>query len=258
MKRIAGLALGLAALAAPTSARADGTICAPTSVHLCVAAKFQLNGANGLDVYLFNGATAGSTNWQSIITGFGVYNLGSFGGTWALSGVVFNDWNGVSTTNSSIAGWSFATGGGLNSLGVTLNAGAASGGSSGISTCDGPTSNGGNTRWLTCEGGPTFGANADWLKFSFTHSGGTALNTGTPLTQLQWGFKAQAVEGFNGQSYECVSSVTDAKYCAPPVDNPPGGGTGEDDVVPEPATMTLMAVGLAGMAAANRKRRKQR
>jgi len=254
MKKFAGLAIAAAALLVPSKARAlDTTMCAPAVVHLCAAARFELSGTNVLNVYLFNGATAGSTNWQSVITGFGVYNLGSYAGSWALTSVFFNDWNGSSTTNAAIAGWSFATGGGLNSLGVSLNAGAAAGGSSGISTCDGPGTSGGNTRWLTCEGGPTFAANADWLKFSFTHSGGSALNTGDVLGQLRWGYKAQAVEGFGGQSYECVSGLTDAKYCAPDLTGTPT----EFGVVPEPATMSLLATGLAGMAAASRRRRKK-
>ena len=76
------------------------------------------------------------------------------------------------------------------------------------------------------------------------------------LALIEWGFRAQSAEGIVGGSLKCETAT--GLYN--------GGGAdcditdipdGPQETVPEPATMTLLATGLVGMAAARRKRNKQ-
>ena len=232
-------------------------VCAPSSVHVCVTAQFTISGGNTLNVFLFNGSGGQGTNWQSVLTEFGVGDLPT-AGAWALGSVYFNDWNGTSllsngaTALAANGGWTFNTS--IPSAGITLQAGAnGPGGNGGISTCDGPTGGPPNLKRLTCEGGgTTFGGTDDWLKFSFTYSlGGLTQST---LDNLDWAYKVQAVEGLAGQSYECETLAGTHKYCAP---DTPDNGVPLETVTPEPGTMSMLAFGLAGMAAAARRRRKR-
>ncbi|MES2304396.1 MAG: PEP-CTERM sorting domain-containing protein [Gemmatimonadota bacterium] len=258
MKKFAGMALGVAALMAPVAARADvtETRCAGSTgagTLTCVTAKFALSGGN-LQVYLFNGSTAGSKIIASSLQGFGVFGLGGYAGSWTLGSAIWQNYVGVAGVASGdvTADWSFVTS--IPGVGVTFNGGADAGGNGGLVTCAGP-SGGSGTNYKTCDGspGPTFSGNEDWMVITLNHTGGTALDAAA-LTALEWGWKAQRV-GANSISLECVSNaaVGTAKYCG--TDDSTGGNEGEDDVVPEPATMSLLAMGLAGMAANRRRRR---
>ncbi|MEO5800108.1 MAG: PEP-CTERM sorting domain-containing protein [Gemmatimonadales bacterium] len=258
MKKFAGLALGVAALMAPVAARADvtETRCAGSTgagTLTCVTAKFALSGGN-LQVYLFNGSTAGSKTVMSTIVSFGIFGLNSYNGTWGFGSANWQNFGaGTPASGDVSADWS-----GITSIpglpGVTFNQGADAGGNGGLTTCAGPTG-GSGTNYKTCDGspGPTFSGNQDWMLFTFTHVGGTALDAAA-LTALEWGWKAQRV-GANSISIECRTDVGagNAKFCG--TDDGTGGNQGEDDVVPEPGTMSLLAMGLAGMAANRRRRR---
>ena len=241
---MAGVAAIAAMSALPSSARADfnDTMCI-NSADVCVKAAFVLSGTNSIEVYLFNGVGVDAAGSESVLTGFGIDLPSAVAGTWSLGGVSYVN-NGVAT--NVLGGWSFQTGGGLNSIGMSLDAGAGAGGSSGISTCDGPT--GGGTKYRTCEGNGTFSGANDWVKFTFNKTG--AAMTQAQINALNWGYKVQAVEGIGGGSLECSSNASLAKYCG---DDVPGTST--EIVTPEPATMTLIATGLAGMAAARRRKK---
>jgi hypothetical protein len=257
MQRYTSLILASAALLAPQLARAQQTLCVPDTEGYCVEAMFTLSSDNTINAFVFNGPGSNGAV-QSVLTQFALGGLPA-AGTWSLASTRFNDWNGTSVVTDgsnalpSNGGWQGPVAA-FADLGMAFQTGASGpGGNGGISTCAGPVG-GSGTKYRTCDGaGASFGAQDDWFEFSFAYSAG-GLSQAT-LDNLTWGFKAQSAIPIPGPhtpflGYECSTVSTSDKFCLLETVGAP------KDVVPEPATMTLMALAVAGMAAANLRRKR--
>ncbi len=120
-----------------------------------------------------------------------------------------------------------------------------------ISGCSGPAGG-----FQTCDRtGTAFGNTWDFMVFNWDLNG---IMLASDLDLIVWGFRAQRMA--NDGSLKCegpgFSGLYNGNQLCELTDIPDDPG-GPQETVPEPATMTLLATGLVGMAAARRKRNKQ-
>lgn len=219
---------------------------------VCVMAQFELtNGGTTLEMYLFNGSTAASSATASRLMAVMINLPGTldYGNGFTAT---YYSYDGVSQTSVATAmtvGYGLT--GDADQTWIDLAAqGANGGGGNSITTCAGPYTPG--TLYQTCDNsGTAFGNTWDYILLTWDLNG---VMLESDLALIEWGFRAQSIAP-DGASLKC-QSVTglwngDSKVCD--ITDIPDG---PQETVPEPATMTLLATGLLGMAAARRKRNK--
>lgn len=252
MKKILGMALA-GILAAAPGASAQQVLCGTvTEGFVCVLAEFTLTNSNTtLNMFAFNGITPETQNVASSITGVVVNLPSQFVGT-PPNSVTVGFRNGMDPVSDVSSNWAFQTQI-LQGTTLTADVGSQSVGNQGFTTCGGPASGGGaSTRWATCDR-PTlgaFGTGWDYMVFSWTFN--SQIDPGL-LNGIGWGFRGQSI-GPNGGSIKCITddfATGGNQNVLCDVDN--FGDPSE--IVPEPATMTLLATGLVGLAAARRRRK---
>lgn len=247
-------ALGLAALGISPAAAQTQELCGPADA-MCVLSRFELtNGGQNLQMYVFNGSNATSAATQSRLLGLMVNLPGTLDYGSGFSSTFYN-YNGVTQTSSATAmtvGYGLT--GDVSQAWIDLAAqGANGGGGNSISTCAGPATPG--TIYKTCERtGTMFGNTWDYILLNWDLNG---VMLESDLALIEWGFRGQSI-GPNGDSLKCETAAglwNGGGALCDETDIPDDPG-GPQETVPEPATMTLLATGLVGMAVARRKRNK--
>ncbi|MBA2290986.1 MAG: PEP-CTERM sorting domain-containing protein [Gemmatimonadales bacterium] len=212
----------------------------------CASASLNLYSNNWLELLFWNRAGFGGTFSNAAVKAIGLGGLATPTGTqggatgWdAGFGGTRVDWDPEGDIPGPNTGNGFRT----NGNGDAFCSGAGAGCPGGITTPWTSISGGGSAAfyWFIGAGLTSLNANAISLQL---HSGSGPNGWSTGFLCLSDGAGRTVVE--DNETWTCADNM---------LGDPAGVLGGTAQVTPEPATMTLIATGLAGMAAARRRRR---
>lgn len=229
LKQVALVSLSSLALAAPARAETDNPVffdsyCITGAFPVCASVRlFSVDNVLTMQVWNMDDALGG----RHTITAIGLYHAGS---AYDWAGKIRDytvDYNGTDITEYWATKGASQIG---NLAGTRLEVKEGTEGNAGIIGCNDP---GGNTKWATCS---SF-ASQPFVTFTFNMSEHFSLTN----VQLRW--HSQQVGPNAELSLKCDT-----------------GGAGDYPpctAVPEPATVVLLATGMAGVLGAARRRRKK-
>lgn len=227
-----GAALALGVATSPASAQSEtfnfDYTCIMGSMQVCASVRLQSIG-NTLTMQVWN--LNGTLGVQHTMTAIGLYHSGT---AYDWSGRI-NSFNVAYGSQDITSYWRENWAGDIGTLaGVRLELREGTQGNRGVVGCTDP---GGLIKWATCfEGGSSF-PGSPFVQFTFN------MTEHFSLTDIQLRWHSQQLP--DGSSLKCdTGGAGDYPDCVP------------NTSVPEPATIALMATGMAGLAAVRRRRRK--